>query len=141
MQIQKSLSLKFFQIFLNIKRRKLQWNGFFWNNFRYECLGNQRIAATFCSVLVNTFARFAIKESGANKKTRWSRKNYVLKREFASEVWETDSYTPKINMGPNKFQGELKLINGEWVFISSLARENHQQMFQNLPAIVIPSLA
>ena len=32
-----------------------------------------------------------MKESGASKKTRWSRKNYVLKREFASEVLETDS--------------------------------------------------
>ena len=75
-----------------MKRTKLQWNGSFWNHFRYECLGNQRNAATFCSVLlVNTFALVPMKESGANKKTRWSRKNYVLKCEFASEVLETDS--------------------------------------------------
>ena len=84
-------SLKFFSTCLNIKRTKLQWNGFFWNYFRYECLGNQRIAATFCSVLVNTFTLVPTKESGANKKTLRSRKNYVLKREFASEIWETDS--------------------------------------------------
>ena len=91
MQIQKIIEFEIFSTFLNIKRTKLQWNSFFWNHFRYECLGNRCIAATFCSVLVNTFALVPMKESGANKKTRWSRKNYVLKREFASEVWETDS--------------------------------------------------
>ena len=91
MQIQKIIEFEIFSTFLNIKRTKLQWNSFFWNHFRYECLGNRGIAATFCSVLVNTFALVPMKKSGANKKTRWSRKNYVLKREFASEVWETDS--------------------------------------------------
>ena len=91
MQIQKINEFEIFSTSLNIKRTKLQWNGFFWNHFRHECLGNPCIAATFCNVLVNTFVLVPMKESGANKKTCRSRKNYVLKGEFASEVWETDS--------------------------------------------------